>query len=38
MGAPGRNGGKNGDLLLEVRLRRSFRERARIFIAGITGK
>jgi DnaJ-class molecular chaperone len=38
MGAPGRNGGKNGDLFLEVRLRRPMRERARNFIAGILGK
>jgi DnaJ-class molecular chaperone len=38
MGAPGRNGGKDGDLLLEVRLRRPFRERARNFMAGILGK
>jgi len=38
MGAPGRNGGKDGNLFLEVRLRRPFRERARNFIAGIIGK
>jgi curved DNA-binding protein CbpA len=38
MGAPGRNGGKDGDLFLEVRLRRLFRERVRNFIAGILGK
>jgi DnaJ-class molecular chaperone len=38
MGAPGRNGDKNGDLFLEVRLRRPFRERARNFIAGILGE
>jgi curved DNA-binding protein CbpA len=38
MGARGRNGGKDGDLFLEVRLRRPFRERARNFIAGIIGK
>jgi DnaJ-class molecular chaperone len=38
MGAPGRNGGKDGDLLLEVRLHRPFRERARNFMAGILGK
>jgi DnaJ-class molecular chaperone len=38
MGAPGRNGGKGGDLFLEVRLRRPFHETARNFIAGILGK
>ncbi len=38
MGAPGRNGGKDGNLFLEVRLRRPFCERARNFIAGIIGK
>jgi DnaJ-class molecular chaperone len=38
MGAPGRNGGKDGNLFLEVRLHRPFRERARNFIAGIIGK
>ena len=38
MGAPGRNGGKDGNLFLEVRLRRPFRERARNFITGILGK
>jgi DnaJ-class molecular chaperone len=38
MGMPGRNGGKNGDLFLEVRLRRPFRARVKNFIAGILGK
>jgi DnaJ-class molecular chaperone len=38
MGMPGRNGGKDGDLFLEVRLRRPFRARVKNFIAGILGK
>jgi curved DNA-binding protein len=38
MGAPGRNGGQDGDLFLEVRWRRPFRATARDFIAGILGK
>jgi len=38
MGMPGRNGGKDGDLFLEVRLRRPFLSRVKNFIAGIIGQ
>jgi DnaJ-class molecular chaperone len=38
MGMPGRNGGKDGDLFLEVRLRRPFLSKVKNFIAGIFGQ